>query len=91
MIFSRTDRVQIEQDNFCPLGLTLCRDGQIERGADELRKALALKPRRSGRRESLGNDSGAMNKTTGRRKLRRDMPEVSPIAKSLTCVMLMPL
>ena len=44
MIFSRTDRVQIEQDNFCPLGLTLCRDGQIERGADELRKALALNP-----------------------------------------------
>jgi hypothetical protein len=24
------------------LGLTLCRDGQIERGAEELRKALAL-------------------------------------------------
>jgi tetratricopeptide (TPR) repeat protein len=26
------------------LGLTLCRDGQIERGAEELRKALALNP-----------------------------------------------
>ena len=26
------------------LGLTLCRDGQIERGAEELRKALALDP-----------------------------------------------
>jgi tetratricopeptide (TPR) repeat protein len=26
------------------LGLTLCREGQIERGADELRKALALNP-----------------------------------------------
>ena len=26
------------------LGLTLCRDGQIERGADELRKALVLNP-----------------------------------------------
>ena len=44
MILSSTDRVQIEQDNFCPLGLTLCRDGQIERGADELRKAFALNP-----------------------------------------------
>jgi Flp pilus assembly protein TadD len=44
MILSRTNRVQIEQDNLCPLGLTLCRDGQIERGADELRKALALNP-----------------------------------------------
>ena len=43
MILSRTDRVQIEQDNLCP-SLTLCRDGQIERGADELRKALALNP-----------------------------------------------
>jgi Tfp pilus assembly protein PilF len=26
------------------LGLTLCRDGQTERGAEELRKALALDP-----------------------------------------------
>jgi Flp pilus assembly protein TadD len=26
------------------LGLILCRDGQIERGAEELRKALALNP-----------------------------------------------
>ena len=26
------------------LGLTLCREGQIERGAEELRKALALNP-----------------------------------------------
>lgn len=26
------------------LRLTLCRDGQIERGAEELRKALALNP-----------------------------------------------
>lgn len=27
------------------LGLTLCRDGQIDRGAEELRKALALNPK----------------------------------------------
>jgi hypothetical protein len=27
------------------LGLTLCRDGQIERGAEELGKALALNPK----------------------------------------------
>jgi len=45
MIFSRTYRVQIEQDNFCPLGLTLCLDGQIERGADELRKGSRLTPK----------------------------------------------
>ena len=39
------------------LGLTLCRDGQIERGAEELRKALALNLQGSGRRESPGSDS----------------------------------
>ena len=53
MIFSRTDRVQIEQDNFCPLGLTLCRDGQIERGADELLKPLELNPRGSDAAKAL--------------------------------------
>jgi Flp pilus assembly protein TadD len=53
MIFSRTDRVQIEQDNFCPLGLTLCRDGQIERDADELHKALELNPEESDAAKAL--------------------------------------
>jgi hypothetical protein len=38
------------------LGLTLCRDGQIERGAEELGKALALNPQ-DRRRESPGSDS----------------------------------
>ena len=35
---------QIESPLRRDLGLTLCRDGQIERGAEELRKALALDP-----------------------------------------------
>lgn len=35
---------QIESTLHRNLGLTLCRDGQIERGAEELRKALALNP-----------------------------------------------
>lgn len=35
---------QIESPLHRDLGLTLCRDGQIERGAEELRKALALNP-----------------------------------------------
>jgi tetratricopeptide (TPR) repeat protein len=35
---------EIESALHRDLGLTLCRDGQIERGADELRKALALNP-----------------------------------------------
>ena len=35
---------EIESTLHRDLGLTLCRDGQIERGADELRKALALNP-----------------------------------------------
>jgi tetratricopeptide (TPR) repeat protein len=36
---------EIESTLHRDLGLTLCRDGQIERGADELRKALALNPK----------------------------------------------
>ena len=35
------------------LGLTLCRDGQIERGAEELRKALALNPEDRGSAKAL--------------------------------------
>jgi len=35
---------EIESTLHRDLGLTLCRDGQIERGAEELRKALALNP-----------------------------------------------
>jgi tetratricopeptide (TPR) repeat protein len=35
---------EIESALHRDLGLTLCRDGQIDRGADELRKALALNP-----------------------------------------------
>jgi tetratricopeptide (TPR) repeat protein len=35
---------EIESALHRDLGLTLCRDGQIERGAEELRKALALNP-----------------------------------------------
>jgi tetratricopeptide (TPR) repeat protein len=35
---------EIESALHRDLGLTLCRDGQIERGAEELRKALALDP-----------------------------------------------
>jgi tetratricopeptide (TPR) repeat protein len=35
---------EIESTLHRDLGLTLCRDGQLERGADELRKALALNP-----------------------------------------------
>jgi len=35
---------EIESALHRDLGLTLCREGQIERGADELRKALALNP-----------------------------------------------
>lgn len=35
---------EIESSLHRNLGLTLCRDGQIERGAEELRKALALNP-----------------------------------------------
>jgi tetratricopeptide (TPR) repeat protein len=35
---------QIESALHRDLGLALCRDGQIERGADELREALALNP-----------------------------------------------
>lgn len=35
---------EIESALHRDLGLTLCRDGQIERGGDELRKALALNP-----------------------------------------------
>jgi tetratricopeptide (TPR) repeat protein len=35
---------EIESTLHRNLGLTLCRDGQIERGAEELRKALALNP-----------------------------------------------
>lgn len=35
---------EIESALYRDLGLTLCRDGQIERGASELRKALALNP-----------------------------------------------
>ena len=34
----------IESSLHRDLGLTLCRDGQIERGAEELRRALALNP-----------------------------------------------
>ena len=33
----------IESTLYRDLGLTPCRDGQIEQGAEELRKALALK------------------------------------------------
>lgn len=36
---------EIESTLHRDLGLTLCRDGQFERGAEELRKALALNPR----------------------------------------------
>ena len=35
---------EIESTLHRDLGLALCRDGQIERGAEELRKALALNP-----------------------------------------------
>ena len=35
---------EIESTLHRDLGLTLCRDGQIDRGAEELRKALALNP-----------------------------------------------
>ena len=35
---------EIESALHRDLGLTLCRDGQVERGAEELRKALALNP-----------------------------------------------
>ncbi|WP_263353793.1 tetratricopeptide repeat protein [Acidicapsa acidisoli] len=35
---------EIESTLHRDLGLTLCRDGQIERGAEELRRALALNP-----------------------------------------------
>jgi tetratricopeptide (TPR) repeat protein len=35
---------EIESTLHRDLGLTLCRDGQIERGTEELRKALALNP-----------------------------------------------
>jgi tetratricopeptide (TPR) repeat protein len=35
---------EIESALHRDLGLTLCRDGQIDRGAEELRKALALNP-----------------------------------------------
>jgi tetratricopeptide (TPR) repeat protein len=35
---------EIESTLHRNLGLTLCRDGQIERGSEELRKALALNP-----------------------------------------------
>jgi tetratricopeptide (TPR) repeat protein len=35
---------EIESTLHRDLGLTLCREGQIERGAEELRKALALNP-----------------------------------------------
>ena len=35
---------EIESTLHRDLGLTLCRDGQFERGAEELRKALALDP-----------------------------------------------
>jgi tetratricopeptide (TPR) repeat protein len=35
---------EIESTLHRDLGLTLCRDGQIEQGAEELRKALALNP-----------------------------------------------
>ncbi len=35
---------EIESTLHRDLGLTLCRDGQIKRGAEELRKALALNP-----------------------------------------------
>jgi tetratricopeptide (TPR) repeat protein len=36
---------EIESTLHRNLGLTLCRDGQIERGTEELRKALALNPK----------------------------------------------
>jgi tetratricopeptide (TPR) repeat protein len=35
---------EIESTLHRDLGLTLCRDGEMERGAEELRKALALNP-----------------------------------------------
>jgi hypothetical protein len=38
MIFSRTDRVQIEQDNLCP-SLTLCRDGHFDTDGKNLANA----------------------------------------------------
>jgi len=58
---------RIESTLHRDLGLTLCRDGQIERGAEDLRKALALNPERSGRRESPGSDSHAEQVTEGSR------------------------
>jgi len=48
---------RIESTLHRDLGLTLCRDGQIERGAEELRKSARAQPPRSGRRESPGSDS----------------------------------
>ena len=48
------------------LGLTLSRDGQIERGAEELRKELALNPDDRDR-ESPGSDSHAEQVTEGSR------------------------
>ncbi len=43
------------------LGLTLCRDGQIERGTEELRKALALNPEDRDAAKAL-ELSGVLNK-----------------------------
>jgi Flp pilus assembly protein TadD len=45
---------RIESTLHCDLGLTLCRDGQIERGAEELRKALALNPEDRDAAKALG-------------------------------------
>jgi tetratricopeptide (TPR) repeat protein len=52
---------EIESALHRDLGLTLCRDGQIERGAEELRAALALNPEDRDAAKAL-EVIGAMNK-----------------------------
>jgi Tfp pilus assembly protein PilF len=53
---------EIESTLHRDLGLTLCRDGQIGRGAEELRKALALNPEDRDAAKALGAIR-ALNKT----------------------------
>ena len=53
---------EIESALHRDLGLTLCRDGQIERGAEELRKALELNPEDRDAAKALGAIRG-LNKT----------------------------
>jgi tetratricopeptide (TPR) repeat protein len=57
---------EIESALHRDLGLTLCRDGQIERGAEELRKALALNPEDRDAAKAL-EAIRALNKTERRK------------------------